>query len=216
MAHSLWYWHSCFFPFWKCPHSHFNVFLSTFRWLQYNGEMESWHSLLPHTHTHTYAYSHPNSPKDAGRLSNKTRPNKKIKFKFSILRRFGMFWPFEFEHDSNAVCNRAKYLWLNSLNLTFYMYIKDTVKTEIRLEMQSSIFFVFFSTPYIFPFFLLFIPFLTPLLFPFPSQLYYSYICSICIHFLGLGFVLSQRAPTEISFIQSKKELVIKAFHTSF
>ena len=57
--------------------------------------MERWsHGIVyyhTHTRTHTHAYSHPNSPKDAGRLSNKTRPNKKIKFKFSILRRFGMF-----------------------------------------------------------------------------------------------------------------------------
>lgn len=102
------------------------------------------------------------------------------------------------------------------------MYIKDTVKTEIRLEMQSSIFSFLFNPLYL-PFFSSLYTFpnspsfhLLPFTLPFPSQLYYSYICSICIQFLGLGFVLSQRAPTEISFIQSKKELVIKAFHTSF
>lgn len=49
--------------------------------------MESWDTLLPHT----YAYSNPNSPKDAERLHNSTGLNKKIKFKFSMLRQLGIF-----------------------------------------------------------------------------------------------------------------------------
>lgn len=83
--------------------------LSTFRWLQYYGEMESWHGLLPHTHIHT----HTCIQIAQGRVETEQQeysPSKKIKFEFSMLRQFGMFWPFESEteHESNAVCHRAE------------------------------------------------------------------------------------------------------------